>query len=276
MNLKTYQKLVLDLSFDPLLKKLSNPALLSNPDLGPVLYFGRLKDAKIVTVSINPSDNEFFDDRSKKPLTGSEKRFETLASLGRTDWNGLTQAEYDKIIYCCDNYFQINPYRKWFDELEKVINYSSYSYYDQKVSEGYYRAAHIDLFCWAAQPKWGYLPNKKADQDILMELGLPVLAELLKRTESPNLEKIVLNGKTTIDWFNKITNNPLDQTRKTFIKLSRKRVPQSVKCCEGTISQIINNDDSFISCLGRDLKVEGWSRYIQRAFAKVTPGPDKI
>lgn len=276
MNLKTYQNLVLGL-----LGKLSNPALLSNPDLGPVLYFGRLKEAKIVTVSINPSDNEFLDNRNKKPLTDDEKRFETLASLGRTNWSGLTQNDYDKIIYCCDNYFQINPYRKWFDELEKVINYSNYSYYDQKVSEGYDRAAHIDLFCWATQPKWGNLPNKKADQDILMELGLPVLAELLKATESPNLEKIVLNGKTTIDWFNKITNNSLPQTSKTFIQLSRKGVPQSVRCYEGTISQIqrkINNNDSnnISISLGRDLKVEGWSRYIQRAFGKVIPGPDTI
>lgn len=259
---------MLGMSSDPLLKKLSNPALLSNPDLGPVLYFGKLKEAKIVTISINPSDNEFLDDRSKKPLPDSKKRFETLASLVRTNWNGLTRNEYVKFIYCCDNYFQINPYRKWFDELEKVINYSKYSYYDQKVSEGYDRAAHVDLFCWATQPTWGKLP--KNDQDILMELGLPVLAELLKATESPKLEKIVLNGKTTIDWFNKITNNSLLQTSKTFIQLLRKEVPQSVTCYEGTISQI-----NKIS-LGRDLKVEGWSRYLQRPYGQITAGPDKI
>ena len=250
----------------------TNPLLSSNNfvknHLGPVLYFGRLKEAKIVTISINPSDREFIDAKGE-PLTGPKKRFETLASLGRTNCNGLTQSEYDKIIACCDNYFENNPYTQWFDRLEEIINYSGYSYYDQKVlEEGYDRAAHLDLFCWATQPKWGSL--SKANQNNLMNQGLPVLAELLKATESPNLEEIVLNGQTTIDWFNQKTGNSLPPTSKTFIQLSRKGVPKSVKCYEGTISQI-----NGIS-LGRELKVVGWSCYVQNAFGKVTPGPDKI
>lgn len=263
MDLKNYQNLVLGMSSCHVLN--SNNFVKNY--LGPVLYFGRLREAKIVTISINPSDREFIDAKGE-PLIDPKKRFETLASLGKTDWNGLTPSEYDKIVACCDNYFQNNPYTQWFDRLEKIINYSGYSYYDQKVSEEYDRAAHLDLFCWATQPKWGSL--LKADQNNLMNQGLPVLAELLKATESPNLETIVLNGQTTIDWFNQKTGNSLQPTSKIFIRLSRKGVPQSVTCYEGTISQI-----NGIS-LGRELKVVGWSCYVQNAFGTVTPGPNKI
>lgn len=46
----------------------------------PVIFFGNIDQAKIATISINPSDKEFLNNK-KEELVGNLKRFETLTSL---------------------------------------------------------------------------------------------------------------------------------------------------------------------------------------------------
>lgn len=279
MSRQIFHDLVLDLISDPIIQKHHNS------NLGPVFYFGKLKEAEIATISINPSHREFVD-KNGLLLTGSKKRFETLPSLGRTDWNNLTQAEYDQMTRCFDEYFENNPYRAWFDRLEQIINFSDYSYYKEKIDKGYHRAAHLDLFAIATYPIWRniIIPQDKED---LMKLGLPALLYLLSVIKSPSLHTIVLNGSTVINWFEKILGVSLPLSEKEFLTISGSRT--SVKFYETTISslkidtnlrkllsgcEMTLNEDSVI--LDRPLRVVAWSCYVQNTFGKVLAGPDRI
>ncbi|MEM7761397.1 MAG: hypothetical protein AAF298_25190 [Cyanobacteria bacterium P01_A01_bin.40] len=46
----------------------------------PVISFGDASQAKVATISINPSDKEFLNNK-KQELLNTERRFETLTSL---------------------------------------------------------------------------------------------------------------------------------------------------------------------------------------------------
>ena len=50
----------------------------------PVLFFGDIFTARVATVGLNPSDQEYLDSHGTE-LDGVKRRFETLASLGAGD-----------------------------------------------------------------------------------------------------------------------------------------------------------------------------------------------
>ena len=70
----------------------------------PVLFFGDLGNASIVTVGINPSKLEYLD-RFGSELTGTRRRFETLASLGAHDRASLTYEQCEAAITTMLGYF---------------------------------------------------------------------------------------------------------------------------------------------------------------------------
>ena len=110
----------------------------------PILFFGDLKEFKkskfkVVTVGLNPSDNEF-----------KETRFNITKDI-------LKRGNEDRYLNTLSNYFKNNPYN-WFNhEIENLLNRMDASLYNNKINT----ALHTDL-CTpiATDPNWFVLQNK--------------------------------------------------------------------------------------------------------------------
>jgi hypothetical protein len=149
----------------------------------PVLSFGHLLRAEVLTVGINPSSAEFRDRRGL--LAGGRRRLATMDSIGATPGGPLTAEQARSVVANCDSYFVRRPYRRWFTPLEQLL--------DAAVGASYYAgtACHIDLVQWATDPVWSHLDSAAAK--VLMEEGRPHLGRLLDESK-PGL--ILLNGRT--------------------------------------------------------------------------------
>ena len=120
----------------------------------PVISFGDPSQAKVVTVSINPSDKEFLNDQ-KEELVDNERRFGTLTSLDISNLEEIPITKIEAIYQSCLNYFNKdnNPYKKWFNPLEELLNNLEVSYYNGS-------ACHLDLVQWATSTKWNKISKK--------------------------------------------------------------------------------------------------------------------
>ena len=95
----------------------------------PIPYFGDPSKAEIATVGLNPSNREFVNPNGFE-LTGSERRFETLTSLGISSWKSAKKDHLYKIYTSCTEYFFKNPYDGWFKSLDKILGKTSFSFPD--------------------------------------------------------------------------------------------------------------------------------------------------
>lgn len=155
----------------------------------PVPFFGRIDEARVATVGINPSNREFVGSDGSE-LDGPQRRLPTLASLALEDWSQATGGDVRAVTQACLRYFEVNPYRLWFDVLERVLNRGGFSYYVGT------RAAHIDLVAYATAAKWGaLLPTARQK---LIAQGRKTLATIIR--DSP-IEVLVLNGRSVVNEF---------------------------------------------------------------------------
>ncbi len=116
----------------------------------PVVFFGDIESARCATLSINPSRIEFLD-VNQELLQNYQKRFCDRDVIGVADTDWLTpeqsQAVYDSLI----NYFNGNPYKKWFGPIGKFAgDIFDTSYYDNSM-------VHLDIYPWATDPTWSGL-----------------------------------------------------------------------------------------------------------------------
>ena len=184
------------------------------PETTPVLGFGRFDKARVATLGINPSSSEFFIAR-KNTLTlrdGSRRRLANSSSLGskQIGHNGQYDPEQKREIFNdCLNYFEVCPYRGWFNPLDKLLrNTTGCSYYDGT-------ACHVDLFPWSTTPVWNGLSTKSKSD--LVEAGRPYLSALL---EQQKYSMLFVNGRTAIDAIQTNFNYPLQ----TIHVLARARI----------------------------------------------------
>jgi hypothetical protein len=155
----------------------------------PVPFFGRITEATVATVGINPSNREFVGADGAE-LDGQRRRLPTLNSLSLKDWSRADGGDIRAITQACLAYFEGNPYRPWFDVLERLLNPSGISYYSGR------RAAHLDLVAYATGTKWGFLPPGLRSR--LVARGRRTLAEVIR--DSP-VEVLVLNGRSVVNEF---------------------------------------------------------------------------
>ena len=124
-------------------------------DLMPIQWFGdretyQKSDIKIITVGLNPSEIEFKNDEN---VTDIHWRFPDCIKNNensyRTAWN---------------NYFKINPYQKWFNAFETVLNGCQATYGGKMKGADLFSnrcALHTDLCSpYATTLAWSKLPNK--------------------------------------------------------------------------------------------------------------------
>lgn len=124
----------------------------------PIIWFGNLENykkssLKIVTISINPSENEFKDNDGNLSFwrfNRINEDFSKKCTLNNTDKQILVDAY--------NSYFETNPYLSYFDYYNKILkDYFDCSYNGQKGNS----AIHIDLYTPIATTFWKELDTKE-------------------------------------------------------------------------------------------------------------------
>lgn len=219
------------------------------PWASPVPFFGDIQNAVVATVGINPSNREFVDSRGLE-LIGAQRRLPTLESMGLQDWSSASGWDIRSLVVACENYFIHNPYRGWFDILERMLNAGGYSYY------GTPAACHLDLVAYATQAKWGKLTVDTRTK--LIGRGRSNLAKIIR--DSP-LEVLVLNGRSVVDEFMRFAETGLTQRDMREWSLPRGNGQGVVGVAfEGVIDNIGG------VALDRDVVVIGYNHNLQSSF----------
>jgi hypothetical protein len=125
----------------------------------PVLFFGDAPAARLLTVGLNPSDQEYLDSRGEE-LDGERRRFHTLASLGASARSQMTETQCDQAVEMMRGYFTPGqPVFRWFRPLAHVVEAMGASFVGRT-------AAHLDLVQESTRPVWSLL--SKAEQGALL------------------------------------------------------------------------------------------------------------
>lgn len=155
------------------------------PSTTPVVSFGDPHVANVATLGINPSRNEFLR-KSGQLLADSDRRLATIDSLGALDTASLSDQQVAQVVNECARYFQVAPYKRWFDPFDEVLTGGlGVSYYTGT-------ACHLDLIQWATDPIWGKISSPAAKAELLSE-GADFLAQQLQHE---NVKLVVVNGAT--------------------------------------------------------------------------------
>jgi len=204
----------------------------------PVLAFGDLFSSRAATLGLNPSSLEFMDSQGRL-LDGEARRLATLKSLKLDQLENATPALAETIAEECAEYFERNPYRKWFDQLEVMLNSLDASYYKRT-------ACHLDLVQWATEPKWGGLSSEVRCQ--LMGEDAAFLAEQLK---SEGIRFLLLNGRSVIKHFTEAFGTHLLELEPL--------------CDDGRAATRVFSGLAF-----NHVRVIGWSTNLQSSFGVTT------
>ena len=167
------------------------------PGTTPVVAFGDAQTARVATLGLNPSYLEF-QLSSGLELIGSFRRLATHKSLSVSSLWDAPKETIAQVLTDCNSYFQRNPYRDWFDQLEVILNAWGASYYDAS-------ACHLDLVQWATKPTWGKLGP--VVQRRLLGSDAYFLREQLS---NENIELLLVNGRSATDWLQVVCDTNLN------------------------------------------------------------------
>ncbi len=170
------------------------------PGSTPVVAFGNCLSARVATLGLNPSRQEFLA-KDGKELSDDKRRFETLRSLGVSGLDNAPDSVLESIFRGCCDYFARNPYRRWFDPLEKILTPLGASYYDGT-------ACHLDFVQWATDPVWSKFTDKNV-LDRLLNADAPFLAQQLRQQ---HLRILLLNGSSVINMLRARLGVQLEET----------------------------------------------------------------
>jgi hypothetical protein len=158
------------------------------PWSSPIPVFGCLASSHVGTLGLNPSNREFVD-QSGYELLGSQRRFETLSSLGIRRWSDAKPRHIERMVSACQQYFCSNPYDGWFRKLDLLISDTQASFYMGT-------AAHLDLIPFATSSKWGQLSTKQ--REVLLDAAGDSLARGLRNSR---IRLLILNGTSVVSQF---------------------------------------------------------------------------
>ena len=190
-----------NLTISSLVERLRRPPSQSSvPGSLPVVFFGDLFTARVATVGLNPSHQEYLD-RSGNERCGELRRFETLHSLRAPDRASLSAEQCDRAIATMRTYFQPGkPVYSWFRSLDRVAGGFGVRYDLGEV-------AHLDLVQEATQPTWSGLTPPELAQ--LRAADEPFLRWQL---ETFPLEVVICNGRSVFAGVQSLTNARIVQS----------------------------------------------------------------
>ena len=216
----------------------------------PVPAFGDLTKSEVATLGLNPSNKEFVDD-SGNELSGSDRRFHTLQSLGLDTWRDADTRHIALILGTCKEYFLRNPYDRWFKKLDAVVAGSGTSFYDPCSS-----ACHLDLIPYATQCKWTELSSLQKAK--LTTIAGDSLGLLLR--DSP-VRLLILNGQSVVNAFEQISGFKLEREEQPAWSLPR----QNGKDVTGLSYVGVTNTLAGVD-LGRQIQILGFNHNLQSSF----------
>jgi len=162
----------------------------------PVLFFGDLFTARVATVGLNPSWQEYLS-KDRAELAGDKRRFETLGSVGAADRLSLTDAQCEQAIHTMRGYFgPKKPVYSWFAGLSRVVEGFGASFRAGT-------AAHLDLVQESTDPVWSDV--FKADRAVGMAMLEADLSFLRWQIEAFSLSTVICTSRTVLDNVVKIT-----------------------------------------------------------------------
>ena len=222
----------------------------------PVPYFGAIDQALVATVGINPSNREFADIAGAE-LHGPARRFHTLGSLGVSNWSEATGADVRRIARACDDYFENNPYRQWFDVLDRLLGVGGASLYARPAL---IRACHLDLVAFATCEKWGALSGDTRRS--LVQAGRRSMATIIRDS---NLRLLILNGRSVVREFESFAGAELVASAVPEWTLRRRSGPGVPGVSyTGTVREIAGVH------LDREVSVIGYNHNLQSSFGVTT------
>jgi hypothetical protein len=193
------QKIVEHIRSIPLTESEMNSAILS--ESLPIISFGDFTTSNYLTLGINPSSNEFTEDRGLARI--SHLGLDTWASL--SDQTLISDSQIYSIYEASCAYFNkgMNPY-KWFDFPRITLNALGVSYgqgFEEMTdpnSNYQKRASHIDLTPWTTKKRWS-----KTDFKIREKLLLHNSEFLMQQLMHDSVEVILILGSDTLSGFKK-------------------------------------------------------------------------
>jgi hypothetical protein len=219
----------------------------------PVPFFGQIRTSAVATVGINPSNREFVDSAGRV-LEGSSQRLPTLGSLRISRWSEATGAHVREVIDSCEQYFGKNPYRLWFDVLDRMLRAGGYSFY------GGEHACHLDLVAFATRTKWGVLERDVQRQ--LIEHGRRAMAEMIRDS---SIQILVLNGRSVVREFESFASTELTAAEVPDWTLPR----SSGKGIAGVAYRGAISSVGIID-LDRQVQIFGYNHNLQSSFGVTT------
>jgi hypothetical protein len=156
------------------------------PGSTPVVSFGDARSASVATLGLNPSRIEFLDSNGQE-LVGSSRRLATHRSLGTSDLANADHALVAQVLDDCNSYFDRQPYREWFDQLDLILQACGVSYYGGS-------ACHLDLVQWATDPTWARL-RPATVRNRLLEADASFLVEQLSNEK---IRLLLVNGMEVV------------------------------------------------------------------------------
>ena len=216
----------------------------------PVPSFGDLASSQVATLGLNPSNREFVDAVGKE-LQSTARRIHTLESLRLVSWSEADARHLRLILSACRDYFERNPYDRWFKVLDQVVAGTRASYYG-RVS----KACHLDLIPYATDRKWTELTANQ--RSLLLAISGDTLGLLLR--ESP-VRVLILNGRSVVDEFQEIAGTRLDgQEMPSWSLLRRSRPSVAGVAYRGVVETLAGIE------LGRKLLVLGFNHNLQSSY----------
>lgn len=166
----------------------------------PVFWFGDItkyqneSSKKVITLAINPSNDEF---RLDKKDNYNFIRFKMGQEIYMK--NNLNKLDKDVLFQTLNNYFMDMPY-KWFNRMETPLNCIGSSYGEIIRSKKYSNhAIHIDLCPLSTKLKWGKI-SECIQEQLLIDFK-DILNEFIKYL-NPDIILSSLSEKSLDDYFN--------------------------------------------------------------------------
>lgn len=145
----------------------------------PIVFFGNVEKAEIATLSLNPSNIEFEHKGIRRCV--DRKHFKI------SDDKELTYEQAETIYQSLLLFFKVNPYKRWFNPMNKLFQSKGYEYYNDKI-------VHLDISPWATSEKWAKISFDERESII----DTTIIKTVLERR---GIKKLFINGKTAFNIF---------------------------------------------------------------------------
>lgn len=194
----------------------------------PIVFFGNVEKAKIATLSLNPSNIEFEHNGKRRCIDRKQ--------LGVSDNQKLTRKQAESVYQSLLIFFKVNPYKRWFNPMNKLFQNKGYEYYNDKI-------VHLDISPWATSDKWNNL-SQEAKNSII---DTTIIKNVIEKRK---IKKLFINGKTAFKVFCTTLNIATNEITEKVFEYHTKN---------GNKRRFITYETEIFEC-----KIIAWNLYIHQ------------